>query len=104
MTYKDGIIQKDLGRQYLAEAVSRGDRGGRKLIRYQSFVLGTMTLSPPSLPLSLSPYRTSVHLTTTLNFRAPLRSKSVWKVTPRPKEANAAEVASGVTIYMSRAP
>ncbi|KAJ9112236.1 hypothetical protein QFC22_006320 [Naganishia vaughanmartiniae] len=33
-----------------------------------AFVLGTMTLSPPVFPVSTSPYRTSVHLTTSVLY------------------------------------
>lgn len=57
------------------------------LICFQSFVLGTMTLSPPSLPLSLSPYRTSVHLTTTL----------MYVITPLATSAAFASFGRGVT-------
>ncbi|KAJ9120329.1 hypothetical protein QFC24_005283 [Naganishia onofrii] len=52
-----------------------------------AFVLGTMTLSPPSFPVSTSPYRTSVHLTTT----------ALYLMTPLATSAAIATVGRGVS-------
>lgn len=50
-------------------------------------MLGTMTLSPPSFPASMSPYRASVHLTTTI----------LYLLTPLATSAAIATFGRGVT-------